>query len=231
MVDYCTYNGPSCKRYLESLGVPEEKLHHLPYCIDPEVVDHEHREVSPTDKPRTLLYSGGIIPRKGVGEFTDALKIWCRANPEREVVLQLAGAGSDAAKIVEMQTENLKIEWLGDLDHATLRQATRDADICVNPTFADEWGLVPIEALASGIPVLGSSYAQSVETIVKDGHNGWTFFTDDEESVAKAIEAAMACSNEQLAEMQDACRQSVAHINPEATAACFANVIRHALPL
>ena len=117
---------------------------------------------------------------------------------------------------------------LGDLDHATLRQATRAADICVNPTFADEWGLVPIEALASGIPVLGSFYAQSVETVVKDGHNGWVFRTDDTDSVVKAIDAAMACSNEQLAEMQDACRQSVAHITPEATAECFANVIRNA---
>ena len=229
MVDYCTYNGPSCKRYLESLGMPEEKLHHLPYCIDPEVIDSERREVAPADKPRTLLYSGGIIPRKGVVEFTDALKIWCQANPEREVVLQLAGAGSDAAKIVEMQGGNLKIELLGDLGHATLRQATRAADICVNPTFADEWGLVPIEALASGIPVLGSYYAQSVETVVKDGHNGWVFRTDDEDSIVKAIDTAMDCSNEQLVEMQDACRQSVAHITPVATAECFANVIRHAL--
>ena len=118
---------------------------------------------------------------------------------------------------------------LGDLGHATLRQATRAADICVNPTFADEWGLVPIEALASGIPVLGSYYAQSVETVVKDGHNGWVFRTDDEDSIVKAIDTAMDFSNEQLVEMQDACRQSVAHITPVATAECFANVIRHAL--
>ena len=228
MVDYCTYNGPSCKRYLESLGMPDEKLHHLPYCIDPEVVDAELRVPVPSDKPRTLLYSGGIIPRKGVVEFTDALKKWCQVNPEREVLFQLAGTGSDAEKVVEKEGGNLKVELLGDLDHATLRAATRAADVSVYPTFADEWGLVPIEALASGIPVLGSFYAQSVETVVKDGHNGWTFRTDDVDSVLKAIDAAMACSNKQLVDMQDACRQSVAHITPAATAECFAEVIRHA---
>ena len=98
----------------------------------------------------------------------------------------------------------------------------------MNPSFADEWGLVPIEALASGMPVLGSFYAQSIETVVKDGHNGWVFRTDDADSVFKAIDTAMACSNEHLAAMQDACRQSVAHITPIATAECFANVIRDA---
>ena len=230
LVDFCTYNGPSCKRYLKSLGLPEQKLHHLPYCIDSKVVYHGKRELAPADKPRTLFYCGGIITRKGVFEFTTSLKKWCQANPQREVVLQLAGAGSEAKRIAEMQSGKLKIELLGDLDQAAVRLANRDADICVNPTLADEWGLVPIEALASGMPVLGSFYAQSVEAVIEDGQNGWVFKTDDEASMYKAIEASMACTNQELFEMQDVCRESVAHISPEATAESFCNVIRHALP-
>ena len=230
LVDYCTYNGPSCKRYLKSLGLPEEKLFHLPYCIDPKVVYHGKREMVPADKPRTLMYCGGIIARKGVFEFTEALKKWCQANPERKVVLQLAGAGDEAKRIAEMQAGSLKIELLGDLDQAALRLANRDADISVNPTFADEWGLVPIEALASGMPVLGSFYAQSVEAVIEEGRNGWVFKTDDEASMYKAIDASMACTNQELYEMQDTCRESVAHISPVATAECFCDVIRNALP-
>ena len=230
LVDFCTYNGPSCKQYLKSLGLPEERLHHVPYCIDQSVVFHGNREVIPTDKPRTLLYCGGIIARKGVIEFAKTLKKWCKANPQREVVFQLAGAGDGAAAVLAEQDDNLKIELLGDLNQAELRLASRDADMSVNPSFADEWGLVPIEALASGMPVLGSRYAQSIETVVRDGKNGWVFETDDVESMEKAIDAAMACTNEQLHAMQDICRQSVSHITPVATAECFSNVIRHALP-
>ena len=163
-------------------------------------------------------------------EFAKTLKNWCKANPQREVVFQLAGAGDVAAAVLAEQDDNLKIELLGDLNQAELRLANRDADMSVNPSFADEWGLVPIEALASGMPVLGSRYAQSVETVVRDGENGWVFETDDVESMEKAIDAAMACTNEQLHAMQDICRQSVAHITPVATAECFSNVIRHALP-
>ena len=230
LVDYCTYNGPSCKRYLKSLGLPNERLHHLPYCIDQNVVYHGKREPIPADKPRTLLYCGGITARKGVIEFAKSLKKWCQANPEREVVFQLAGAGDGAAEVVAEQGGNLKVELLGDLNQDELRIANRDADICVNPSFADEWGLVPVEALASGMPVLGSRYAQSIETVVRDGENGWVFETDDVASMEKAIDASMACTNQQLIAMQDACRQSVAHISPEATAECFYNIIQHALP-
>jgi len=229
LVDCCTFNGPSCKRYLKSLGLPEDKLHHLPYCVDSEVVYQGKRELVPTDKPRKLLYSGGIIARKGVVEFTASLKKWCEANPERQVVLQLAGAGDEAKQIAEMQGGSLTVELLGDLDQAALRLANRDADVSVNPTFADEWGLVPIEALASGMPVLGSFYAQSIESVVEDGRNGWVFETDDEASMYKAIEASMACTNQELYEMQQTCRDSVAHISPVATAECFCNVIRTAL--
>ena len=230
LVDFGTYNGPSCKRYLKSLGLPEDKLHHLPYCIDPDVVYHGKRELASADKPRTLLYCGGIISRKGVTEFATTLKKWCQANPQQKVVLQLAGAGNEAKQIAEMQGGSLSVELLGDLDQAGLRLINRDADISVNPTFADEWGLVPIEALASGMPVLGSFYAQSIEAVVEDGRNGWVFKTDDETSMYNAIDASMACTNQELYEMQDACRESVAHISPVATAECFCNVIRHALP-
>ena len=230
MVDFCTYNGPSCKRYLKSIGVPENRLHHLPYCVDPEVVYRGKRELIPADKPRKLLYCGGIIARKGVIEFTTSLKKWCQANPQRQVVLQLAGAGDEGERLVEMQGENLTVELLGDLDQAGLRLANQNADICVNPTFADEWGLVPIEALASGIPVLGSFYAQSVEAVIQEGRNGWVFKTDDGASMDKAIEASMACTNQELYEMQEICRESVAHISPTATAESFCKIIRHALP-
>ena len=230
LVDFCTYNGPSCKRYLKSLGLGEDKLHHLPYCIDSGVVYQGKRELAPADKPRTLLYCGGIIARKGVAEFLVCLKKWCQENPQRKVVLQLAGAGDQAKQLSEMQGGNLKVELLGDLDQAALRLANRDADISVNPTFADEWGLVPIEALASGMPVLGSFYAQSVEAVIKEGQNGWVFKTDDETSMYNAIDASMACTNQELYEMQDACRESVAHISPVATAECFCEIVRHALP-
>jgi glycosyltransferase involved in cell wall biosynthesis len=229
-VDFCTYNGPSCKRYLQGLGVASDRLFHVPYCIDDQVAYLGERSLIPADKPRTLLYCGSISPRKGVVEFTSSLNKWCVANPQRKVVLNLAGSGDTVGSILELATDNLEIVHLGSLDAAGLKAANRDADICLNPSLADEWGLVPIEALASGVPVLGCEYAQSVETVIEEGVNGWKFRTDDQSSMDGAIQRAMACSNAELDSMVGVCRQSVAHISPAATASRFVDVVRHALP-
>lgn len=230
VVDVCSYNGPSCKHYLKSLGVPDEKLFSIPYCVDPKVVYTGDRESRANDAPRKLLYSGSIIPRKGVVEFATELKKWCQKNPERNVVLQLAGAGELVDTIVEFSTANLQVQALGDLDQAGLRDALCDADIGVNPSFADEWGLTTVEALASGMPVLGCAYVHSVEAVVEEGVNGWVFKSDEPLGVYAAIEAAMACSGADLDAMVAPCRRSVEHISPEQTAERFCDVVRHALP-
>jgi glycosyltransferase involved in cell wall biosynthesis len=229
-VDFCTYNGPSCKKYLKDLGVKESDLFSIPYCVDPKVVYAGERELRSDDEPHKLLYCGSISPRKGVIEFAGQLQKWCQENPERKVVLQLAGAGNLVDSLLEMSCGNLQVKALGNLDQEALCGAYRDADIGVNPSFADEWGLTTVEALASGIPVLGCTYVQSVETLIEEGVNGWAFKTDDSSGVGRAIEAAMSCSFNELFRMSESCRRSVAHITPEQTAERFCDVVRHALP-
>ena len=108
-----------------------------------------------------------------------------------------------------MQFKNLKIVFLGLCDQAQLQQCYAEADLFVFPTRSDEWGLVPIEAWASGIPVLGSQYAQSVETVCKNGHNGWVFDIYDREQTEEKIVEALATSTSQLQEMSANARESV----------------------
>ena len=49
------------------------------------------------------------------------------------------------------------------------------ADAFVFPTLADEWGVVVNEALAAGLPVLGSVHSQAVEELCAEGETGWIF--------------------------------------------------------
>ena len=145
-------------------------------------------------------------------------------------MFQFAGKGELKDRLKAFETENLKLEFLGNLDTEGLRLAHQRADICVLPTLADEWALTSVEGLASGIPVLGSIYAQSVEALIEEGVNGWIFRPDQAETIDKAIEAALALSHDELFDRVSICRQAVAHITPDATAECFCNVIRSVLP-
>ena len=227
--DYFTYNGPSCRRYLESLSVAPEKLFEIPYCIDSSVVNADDLKLS-TSNERKLLYCGSLSERKGVVQFTRMLRQWCDAHQQRQVCLSIAGNGPLKEAISQLGSENLKIVFLGECDTSELTNAYRDNDIAVFPSLADEWGLVPIEAMRSGLPVLGSFFAQSVEAHCEDGKNGWAFDPTNEHDLTYAIDRAMACSNQQLHEMGKYARQSVAHVTPQRTAEQFCRLIETALP-
>ena len=227
--DYFTYNGPSCKRYLESLSLAPERLLEIPYCVDPSVVFDGPREVSSSEN-RKLLYCGSLSERKGISQFTKAMRQWCDHNPQRQVTLSIAGNGPLKASIAELAGGNFEILFLGHCDSSDLKTAYRDTDIAVFPSLADEWGLVPIEAMRSGLPVLGSFFAQSVEAHCEEDKNGWTFDPTNQRDLRSAIDRAMACSNEQLIEMGQHARQAVAHVTPQRSAEHFCRVIETALP-
>ncbi len=212
-VDFFSYNGPSCKRYLQSLGVKEDKLFHFPYCIDPEAVSSSSKSQS-VNSVRTLLYCGVMSSRKGILQFANAVRVWCEKNPSDNVRLNIAGPGELRDAIAKLSSESFEINFLGNCNQEELRLAYQSADICVFPTLADEWGLVPIEAMASGLPVLGSIHAQSVEACVVEGENGWVFDPDSNESIEAAFERCMKASPEKLATMNIAAKDAVAHISP-----------------
>ena len=231
-VDYFTYNGPSCKRYFRSLAISEDRLFHLPYCIDPGKVFTGQRSIESASREsvRRLLYCGALSSRKGIHKFTQCLREYCDSHPEQIVELSIAGSGPQQHEIKNCATSNLAIKFLGNCDRQELRAAYGATDICVLPTLADEWGLVPIEALASGVPVLGSVFAQSVEAVVEEAKNGWAFDPTDVQTMQSAIDRAMKCSSAKLAEMGAYGKQSVAHISGEATAEKFCDIIEEVLP-
>jgi glycosyltransferase involved in cell wall biosynthesis len=99
------------------------------------------------------------------------------------------------------------------------------AGIFVFPTMADEWGVVVNEALASGLPVLGSVYSQAVEEMIHDGVNGWKFRPDDEADILRALSAAFSLTGDEVDSMRPRCRKSIEAITPEATAATLAHAI------
>ena len=216
-VDFFSYNGPSCKRYLKSIGVVEEKLFHFPYCIDPDLVSTAPK-TPPAGGVGSFLYCGAVSSRKGILQFTEAVRAWCKKNPGEHVVLNIAGRGELKDVIAKLSSGNFEINFLGNCNNEELRAAYQNADVCVFPTLADEWGLVPIEAMASGLPVIGSIHAQSVEACVVEGENGWVFAPESSEAIEAAFEKCMRTSPEKLAEMSIAAKNSVAHVSPSFSA-------------
>ena len=227
--DFFTHNGPSCHRYLKSIGIPEDRLYHFPYCIDDTTVYHGKRE-RPNETVRKMLYCGSMSQRKGILQFAQAASNWCQRNSDQTIELSIAGKGELQPQIADLKSENFQIKFLGNCNQAELKDAYRSSDLCVFPSLADEWGLVPIEAMASGLPVLGSEFAQSVETHVHEGKSGWIFQPQEAAQIEAAIDRAMQTSPEQLLRMGEAAKQSVADVSAAGSAEKICELLKRLAP-
>lgn len=214
-VDGVFVNGRSGGRYVRRFEVPDDCIFVVPTSFD--VEPYLNVPLSRTDdRAHRLLYVGQLVPRKGVDLLLGALSRWGAANPRERAELVVAGDGEQRAALESRALPaNVALSFLGNQDYARLKSVYADAGILAFPTLADEWGLVVNEAMAAGLPVLGSLYGQSVEELVTDGETGWTFRPDHVDEFDAALGRALATPAAELDRMRAVARGRAARLTPE----------------
>jgi glycosyltransferase involved in cell wall biosynthesis len=133
-----------------------------------------------------LLFLGRFSPEKGAVRAIEAAR---RAG--RRLVLAGKVDAVDAphfAEVIEPQIDGDQIRYVGEADAAEKRQLLADARALLFPIEWDEpFGLVMVEAMACGTPVLGFRRA-SVPEVVEPGLTG--FVVDDIDGLVRAIDHA-----------------------------------------
>ncbi|MDA8745624.1 glycosyltransferase family 4 protein [Rubripirellula amarantea] len=218
--DLVTYHGPSCKRFLEKLDVPAKKLHPFDYACDP---NKPYRgdiddSLSAVDTLR-LLSVGQLVERKGMVPALERLKEWAKRNPTRHLIWTIAGSGP--LEQIFRQSElppNLSIKMTGHLDQGGLRDQYQSNEVLFFPTLADEWGLVVDEALFSGMGVMGSIYAQAIETLIFDGTNGWSFDPLNPQSLDHMLDGWFNLNLQQRYSLRQRARDTVVNRTPKTAA-------------
>lgn len=217
MADAITYNGPSCKRYLERLGVPEHRLFPFPYAADDRTEPTHSTHIQEPNK--RLLVVGQLSQRKGIGPLLDALSTYCEKHKNRIWDLTLVGTGPLEEELrLRKYPLNLQITFRGHVSPADLATQWQSYGVLLFPTLADEWGLVVNEALRAGLPVLGSKYAQSCTSLIREGVNGWIYAPDEPGDLESALDRIWDLSANQLSELRQNARRSVAGITSHAAA-------------
>ncbi|MGB7300751.1 MAG: glycosyltransferase family 4 protein [Burkholderiaceae bacterium] len=216
-MDAVFVNGQSGKRYLKSnFGVPDEKFFFSPYTTNVSAFTSVPLERNESSANR-LLYLGQFIERKGIIPFFDVLKQWCIDHPDRQTELWIAGDGPMREQLQNYKwPENIAVKFLNTIQYKDLPDLYASVGLLAFPTLADEWGLVTVEALAAGVPVLGRLYAQSVEEMIVDQKNGWTFYPDRPDTTYEALNSALTVEASTLQTMRLAGRESAIKITPEA---------------
>ena len=118
-----------------------------------------------------LIYVGRLSDEKHLEQIRPALETLPKAR------LVLVGDGPARAHLERFYAD-LPVSFMGYLRGERLSQAYASADIFVFPSRLETFGLVVVEAMAAGLPVVASRVG-GVADIVDDGVNGYTFESDD----------------------------------------------------
>lgn len=141
---------------------------------------------------------------------------WARTHPDREVSITWAGDGEERAALERAPAPpSLRQVFLGHVNYDELARAYADSGVLLPPTLYDEWGLVVNEAMASGLPVVGSVNSQAVEELVVEGETGWSFDPARRETLLAALDRVFATPPRALARMRHRARERAFAITVE----------------
>ncbi|MEK4669107.1 CDP-glycerol glycerophosphotransferase family protein [Niallia sp. FSL R7-0271] len=127
--------------------------------------------------------------------------------------LRLIGEGPDEAQIKELSTElgiNSNIEWLGWQENPW--ETIDEASLLVLSSDYEGFGLVLVEALSRGIPVVSTSCSGPLD-IVEDGKNGWLYPIGDYKALGSILNDII--SGKKILPTPETCVNSVKRFDTE----------------
>ncbi|MFC1919281.1 glycosyltransferase [Chloroflexota bacterium] len=169
------------KQQLTSLySMDERKVTVVPGGIDLELCRPMNRNDSRAalglpNESKIVLYVGRMDPLKGIDILINAISLIPQGH--RPKCLIVGGNAQDDGHVGEFRSmaEDLKvaqqIEFMGPVEHETVPLFYNAADICVVPSHYESFGLVALESLACGTPVVASQVG-GLPTIVEHMVNG-----------------------------------------------------------
>lgn len=163
-------------------GIDAGKLIVNPYGVDQDAFE---QPTAPPAGPCRILFAGSVGTRKGV---PDLLRAFDRMSPGAE--LHLAGPVdpglSDLLATHVARHGQSRLIVHGALPFARLRELYRSSTLFCLPSIEEGFGMVLLQAMASGLPVVTTDVTGGTE-LVCDGENGIIVSAGDPEALAAAL--------------------------------------------
>lgn len=141
--------------------------------------------------PMRLLCVSRLVERKGIQYLIPAL-----ANLRRRGLqfhLRVVGDGPMLAQLRQAVADEGIADCVqidGAVPHEQLPEVYREADLFVLPSLAEGMPNVMLEAISSGLAVIGTRVA-GMDELVREGRNGWLVEAGDSAGLERALEAAL----------------------------------------
>ena len=164
------YSVPPDRVAVVAPGVDLDTFRSLPRAAARELVGHPDH--------RLFVFVGRLEPLKGGEVALGALAHLTEGGRHPEVRLLVLGEDSgigEQARLRRLADElgvGGQVEFLGSVAQSRLATYYAAADACLMPSYSESFGLVGLEAQASGTPVIASNVA-GLASVVRDGVSGY----------------------------------------------------------
>ncbi|PWV99323.1 spore coat protein SA [Paenibacillus cellulosilyticus] len=188
----------------------KEKIKFVHLGVD---TDSFRPRMNSASKSFHVLFAGRLIPRKGVPTLLQAVRIARKSVPS--IRLSVAGGTRSPAykAYLKRMARNLgvPVQFKGNLSRKRMPAFYRTGDCFVCPSQKHEaFGLVNVEAMASGLPVIASRIG-GIPEIVQHGRNGLLVEEFREPSAFAYNIAKLAKDSELKALLSKRAREDVLH--------------------
>lgn len=142
------------------------------------------------DEEKIVLFVGRIDPLKGIENLLVTVSNLSRTHHLKLIV---AGGGdktqSEVARLKglsrQLQIDD-QVAFLGSMSQEDLPQLYNAADVCVVPSYYESFGLVALESLACGTPVVATRVG-GVESLIRQGETGYIVAGNAPQTLADTI--------------------------------------------
>ena len=195
-------------------GVCEEKIGVVPCGVNldlfqPQDKQAARKQLGFDQKDLILLYVGRFEPLKGIEGLLEAMSHLKRHRRLRLVLVGGDGDGAPESRLLKQKATNLgiddKVLFAGRVDQKYLPPYYSSADVLVISSHYESFGLVGLEALACGRPVV-STPVGAMESLINQSQAGHVVSDTLPRSLAKGIQSIITNSAPQQA---DEIRESV----------------------
>jgi glycosyltransferase involved in cell wall biosynthesis len=186
-------------KMVEVNRVAPERMTVIAHGLSAEWVNTFSRSARPRGAGHTLLSVTRLVRadvQKGVDVVLRAMPEILRRCPEARYVI--VGDGNDRAALEGLAAKlgvTGRVEFRGELSDEGLCRAYQEADVFVLPSQQEGFGLVFLEAMFSGLPVVAAR-SGSAPNVVEDGVTGMLVAPGDEKQVVSAVSGLLLVPEE-----------------------------------
>jgi glycosyltransferase involved in cell wall biosynthesis len=172
------------QRIIKEFGITDDKISVVPNPVDTQLFSPRGAKI---DKDRFILFVGRLDPRKNLQILLKSFKTVLRKINDLKLVI--IGTGPEKRKLVRLVSElgiGSSVEFMDFVHYEDLPKYYRSCEMFVLPSNQEGFGIVLIEAMASGKPVVSTKCGGPTDFVV-DGKNGLLVDTNDEKAMAEGI--------------------------------------------